>query len=219
MSIRFNPDLYANVLAGLNIDNRDQAVAQQELSTGRRVNQPSDDPAATAVDIGIHAQTSQIDQFTQTISNVSGLMQTADSVMSSVNTVLTQALTLGVQAGNSNLSPSERSTLGSQIQSIAGQVLGFANTVYQGNYIFAGTKSGQQAYVAYPTSATGVTYQGDTGVNKVEISQGQTIAVNQPGSQVFSGGFNDIFAALTNLAQAAQTGNGVSAAIDQLRSA
>jgi flagellar hook-associated protein 3 FlgL len=219
MSVRFNPDLYANILSGLNNNNRDQAVAQQELATGRRVGQPSDDPSATAVAIGIHWQGAEVDQFTRNISTLQGELQTADSTMSSVITALTQAVTLGVQAGSSSLSATDRTSLSSQIQSVAKQLLTLANTSYQGSYIFAGTNSGQPAYIADPLSPSGVTYQGNAATNNVEISQGQTITTNVPGSQIFSSGSNDVFAALTSLAQAAQTGNGVPAAVTQLKAA
>jgi flagellar hook-associated protein 3 FlgL len=217
--VRFNPDLYANVLSGLNTNNRDQAIAQQELSTGRRVNQPSDDPSATAIAIGIHWQGAQDDQFTRNISSVRGMLQTADSTMSSVVTALTQAVTLGVQAGSSALSASDRATLSTQIQGVSTQLIALANTSYQGSYIFAGTNSGQPAYVANPLSPTGVTYQGNAATNQVEISKGQSVSVNLPGSQIFNNPSTDVFAALTNLAQAAQTGNGVPAAVTQLKAA
>jgi flagellar hook-associated protein 3 FlgL len=219
MSVRFNPNLYDNILSGLNVNNRDTSIAQQELSTGRRVNAPSDDPSATAAAIGIHGQSTQVDQFTQNISSVSGLLQTADSTMSSAVTVLNQAITLGVQAGDATLSTSDRAALSSQIQSVSTQMLQLANTSYQGSYIFAGNNSGQAAYVADPTSSTGVTYQGNSGVNKVEITQGQSVAVNVPGSQIFSSSTADVFAALSNLSQAALSGNGVPSALTALRSA
>lgn len=219
MTIRFNPNPYDAILSGLNVNNRDTSIAQEELATGRRVNQPSDDPGATAVAIGIHAQTSQIDQFTTNISNVSGMLQTADSTMSSVNTALSQAITLGVQAGDTTLSAANRTTLATQIQGLSTQIMSLANTTYQGKYIFAGNNSGQPAYVTDPSSPSGVTYQGNTGVNQVEISQGQNVAVNVPGSQIFSSSSADVFAALNNLAQAAQSGTGVDTALTQLRTA
>jgi flagellar hook-associated protein 3 FlgL len=218
MSVRFNPNLYDTIIAGLNVNNRDTQIAQQELATGRRVNAPSDDPAATSVAIGVHGQSAQNDQFTQNISNVSGLLQTADSTMSSVITVLNQAISLGVQAGDGTLAATDRATLNSQIQSVTSQMLSLANTTYQGNYIFAGNNSGQPAYVTDPSSPTGVTYQGNSGVNQVEISQGKDIATNVPGSQIFTNPSADVFAALNNLAQAAQSGTGVQAAVTQLRS-
>jgi flagellar hook-associated protein 3 FlgL len=219
MSVRFNPNLYDNILSGLNNNNRDTAIAQEELSTGRRVNEPSDDPGATAVAIGIHGQSSQVDQFTSNVSSVSGLLQTADSTMNSVVTALTQAVTLGVQSGDGTLSASGRTALANQIQGISAQVLSLANTTYQGSYIFAGNNSAQPAYVADPASASGVTYQGNTGVNEVAISPGENISTNIPGSQIFSNASSDVFAALNNLAQAAQSGTGVQNAVTQLSSA
>jgi flagellar hook-associated protein 3 FlgL len=219
MTIRFNPDLYAGVLAGLNTNNRDQAIALQELSTGRRVSAPSDDPGATATVIGIHSRSAQLDQFSQSLSTVQGMLQTGDAALGSVITSLTQAISLGVQAGDGILSPADRANVAAQIQSVATQVLGLANTSYQGTYIFAGTKSGAPAYVANPLSPTGVTYQGNASTNHVEVTPGQTEAVNVPGSQIFSSGAADVFAALTNLAQAALTGTAVPAAVAQLRTA
>ena len=168
--------------------------------------------------IGIHGQSSQNDQFTQNISNVTGLLQTADSTMSSVITVLNQAISLGVQAGDGTLAPTDRTTLSNQIQAATQQLLSLANTTYQGNYIFAGNNSSRQAYVQDPNSPSGVTYQGNSGLNKVEISLGTDITTNVPGSQIFTNSSNDVFAALNNLAQAAQSGNGIQAAVTQLSS-
>jgi len=147
------------------------------------------------------------------------VLQTADSTMSSLVTVLTQAITLGVQAGSGSLSSTDRATLSTQIQSVSAQVLSLANTSYQGAYIFAGNNSGQPAYVANALSASGVTYQGNTATNQVEVSQGQSVTTNVPGSQIFTSASTDVFAALTNLAQAAQSGNGVDAAVAQLHTA
>jgi len=137
MTIRFNPDLYGNILAGLNANNRDQAIALQELSTSRRVNAPSDDPGATAAAIGIHSRSAQLDQFSQSISTVQGLLQTGDSALGSVVTSLTQAINLGVQAGNGTLSASDRANVAAQIQNVSAQVLALANSTYQGTYVFA----------------------------------------------------------------------------------
>jgi flagellar hook-associated protein 3 FlgL len=219
MTIRFNPDLYSTVLAGLNSNNRDQQQVLLELSSGKRVNVPSDDPAANATAMNIQAQQDQTDQFTQNISSVQGQLQMADSTMNSVTTFLTQAITLGTQAGNSTLSPSNRTDISSQIQAVATQIMALANTTYQGAYIFAGTASNAPPYTANPASPNGVTYNGNTATNQVEISQGQKINLNLPGSQIFTNGGAEVFAALTTLAQAAQSGTGVSAALGQLRTA
>src|SRR6267142_3037334 len=219
MTIRFNPDLYSTVLAGLNINNRDQQQVLLELSSGKRVNVPSDDPAANATAMNIQLQQDQTDQFTQNISSVQGQLQMADSTLSSTITFLTQAITLGTQAGNSTLSPSNRADISGQIQAVATQIMALANTSYQGAYIFAGTASNAPPYVTNPASPNGVTYNGNTATNQVEIAQGEKIDINLPGPQIFTNGGADVFGALINLAQAAQSVTGVGAAIAQLRSA
>jgi flagellar hook-associated protein 3 FlgL len=219
MTIRFNPDLYAGVVDGLNTNNAQQSQALQELSTGRRVSQPSDDPQATAAVINIHWQTAQVDQYAQSINNIQGFLQTADSTLSSVVTSLNQAISLGVQAGDGTLTGVNRANIASQIQSVTQQVLTLANTSYQGTYIFAGTASGQPPYVANAASPNGVTYQGNGNSNNAEVGPGQTVVTNVPGSKLFSDPSADLFGALTNLAQAAQTNTGVSAAVTQLKAA
>src|SRR5258708_28420783 len=118
MTIRFNPDLYSTVLAGLNINNRDQQQVLLELSSGKRVNVPSDDPAANATAMNIQLQQDQTDQFTQNISSVQGQLPMADSTMRSVITFLTHPRTLGTQSGNSTLSPSNLSDISSQLQAM-----------------------------------------------------------------------------------------------------
>jgi len=213
MTIRFNPDLYSGVVSGLNLNDQQQQKALQELGTGRRVNAPSDDPAATAAVINIHYQNAQNDLFTQNITTLQGKLQTADSVLNSVTTALTQAITLGVQAGDGTLSAANRATLATQIQNLTQQVLTSANTSYQGNYIFSGTNSGTPAY-----SGT-MTYQGSASTNKVEIESGQSITVGLPGSQIFSNPAGDVFGSLANLSAAVQSGNGISTAVTQLKSA
>jgi flagellar hook-associated protein 3 FlgL len=219
MTVRFNPDLYAGLVSGLNTNNAQQSQALQELSTGRRVNQPSDDPQATAAVINIHWQTAQVDQYAQSINNIQGFVQTADSTLSSVVTSLNQAISLGVQAGDGTLSSTNRADLATQIQSVAQQVLSLANTSYQGTYIFAGTASGQPPYAANAASPSGVTYQGNGNAKTAEIGPGQTVTTNIPGSKLFTDPTSDVFAALTNLATAAQNNSGVDTAVTQLRAA
>src|SRR5271156_2962005 len=71
------------------------ALALQQVTTGLRVNQPSDDPAAAA-DMTISlASSADVDQYTANISSLTAQMQTADSSFSSIVTSLNSAVTLG----------------------------------------------------------------------------------------------------------------------------
>ncbi len=106
-----------------------------------------------------------------------------------------------------------------QLQGIQSQLVSLANTTYEGNYIFAGTATNAPPYVVDNTSPSGVDYVGNTDVNHVSIGNGYKLAVNQPGSQLFSASGNDVFLALNNLIQAVQTNTGIGTAVNAVNAA
>jgi flagellar hook-associated protein 3 FlgL len=197
------------------------------MTTGKRVNVASDDPSAAAREVAISSASSDDDQFLRSIASISAELQTADSALNSGVTALQRAISLGVEGANGTMSQQDRAVLADEVQSISQQMLGVANLSYNGKYVFAGTADSQPPYV---TAAGGIVYQGNDSVNQVEIEAGQTIAVNQPGSRLFSAAGADIFQALSDLASTLQSNssttddianatNEVRAAYDQLNSA
>ncbi len=221
------PDTSLTLLNALNVADQAEQTALTQLTSGRRVNVASDDPSAAAMQVGLAAQSDGCDQFLRSISSVSSELQTADSALSSGVTALQQAITLGVEGANGTMSQQDLAALADEVQSISQQMLGIANLSYNGKYIFAGTANSQPPYLSTPG---GITYQGNDGVNQVEVEAGQTIAVNQPGSQLFSAAGADVFQALSDLATALRSSsstasdignatNEVRAAYDQMNSA
>jgi flagellar hook-associated protein 3 FlgL len=140
------------------------------------------------------------DQYLRSISSVDSELQTADSSLNSAVTALQRAITLGVEGANGTLSQQDRNTLAQEVTGITQQVLSVANLSYNGHYVFAGTDNSQPPYVADGTGT--VAYQGNDNVNSVEIGVGHSVAVNQPGSQLFSAAGADVFQALNNLTTA-----------------
>jgi len=225
--MRVSPDTTQIVLNALSAADQAEQTALLQLSTGKSVNVDSDDPVAASLEVGIAAQSGDCDQFLRSISSISTELQTADSALNTAVTSLQQAISLGVEGANGNMSEQDRDTLANQIQDISQQMMGIANLNYNGAYVFAGTATSQPPYVA---TAGGVIYQGNDSVNQVEIEPGQSIAVNQPGSQLFGGSNSGLFQALSDLASALQNSNSttedignatneVSAALDQLNTA
>lgn len=219
MSIRVDPNLSSELIAGLNLNQQAVNVDLQELSTGKDVNSLGDNPAAAASLVGNDAQSAQVDQFESNISSVQGLLQVGDSTMSSVVNLMTQAISLGVEGANGTLSASDRQALASQMTGIMQQMVGLANTTYQGNYIFAGTESQTAPFTLDATAPDGVTYNGNTGVNSVQLAGGQSMAINVPGSQLFQNASGDVFGALNQMITALQSGTGMDAANSALENA
>jgi flagellar hook-associated protein 3 len=130
------------------------ATATQQLSTGLRVNQLSDDPAASANMVRSLAYSANVDQYTSNVSSVLPKMQTADSAISSVVTSLNSAVTLGTEGANGTESSANRLTIASQVQSLLSSVIAQANTSFQGVYVFGGSESTTPPFVAASTTYT-----------------------------------------------------------------
>jgi flagellar hook-associated protein 3 FlgL len=216
--MRINPNYTPEILNDLYQSQTQEQIAIQQLATSRRVNLPSDDPGAAAADVQNHALQSQNDQYLQNTNNLEGMFQTADSALSSVGTALNQAISLGTEGANGTVSPAQLQALAQQVQGIQSQVVGLANTSYEGSYLFAGTATQSAPFVLDPTQPSGVSYNGNTGTNSIEISQGETIQTSLPGSQVFQGTAGNVMSSLQQLVTALQSGNtaSIGAATTQL---
>ncbi len=157
--------------------------------------------------------------YLESISVVQGQLATADSTLSSINSALQQALSLGVEAANGTESTSDQAAIANQLQGIQTQILSLANTTYEGNYLFGGTVTNTAPFVLGGDDGSGVAYSGNTDVNEVSIGTGYNLAVNVPGSQLFLAPGNSVFLAVNNLIQAVQTNTGIGTAVNALSSA
>ncbi len=220
MTLRVNPNQTPDLLAALQTAQQQRDAALEQLATGRRVNKPSDDPAASAQVVVNHDLSSQVDSFQSSSSSLSGQQQTADSTLSSVVTALQRAITLGVQGGNSGtLSDTDRNDIATELRAVQTQLVSLANVAYQGRFIFSGTEQGTAPYVVDTTSPSGVRYVGNTGVNTVAIGNGYQLQVNLPGPQLFSSSQGNMFQSIQDLITAVTTNTGIDTAVSGVRKA
>ena len=203
--MRVNPNPMPDLLAALNQTKLQTQQATLEISSGRSVNEPSDNPTAAALLVENNDQATFNSGYLQSLTSVQGQLSTADSTLSSVVTALQRAISLGVEGANGTLSDNDRAAIATELQGIQSQLVSLANTSYQGRYVFAGTNTSTPPYVVDNNAPSGVTYAGNTGVNQVSIGNGYQLAVNQPGSQLFSASGNDVFLAISNLILALQS--------------
>jgi flagellar hook-associated protein 3 FlgL len=217
--MRVNPNPYPDLLDAVAQTQHEINTDEQEISSGLAVNVPSDDPAAAAELIQNAGQASQADQFERSIASVQGEIQNADSTLSSVITSLQQAVSLGVEAANGTVNSADRAAITTQVQGIQNQLLSLANLTYQGNYVFAGTDTQTQPYVLDANSPSGVTYQGNSGVNSITLGNQFSLQTNLPGSTLFSSGGSDMFQSIQDLITSLESGNGIEAAVTEVSSA
>lgn len=215
--MRITTNLTPDLLASLSRTRQITQDALLELSTGRRVNKPSDDPAASAILVQNHDQTIFTNRYVQSLGTIQGQFRTADSTLSSVISQLTRALSLGVQGANGTQSDADRAAVATELQGIQDQIVALGNASFQGTPLFAGTNTGSPPFVKDNTAPSGVRYDGNDGVNTVQIGDGYQIAGNKPGSQIFVAPGHDVFQAISGLILAMQSNSGFDTAIIAVR--
>jgi flagellar hook-associated protein 3 FlgL len=217
--MRVNPNPYPDLLNDVAQTQQQIATDEQEIASGQSVNLPSDNPAAAAELVENANQTSQVDQFERSLGSIQGEMQSADATLSSVTSALQQAISLGVEGATGTVNSADRAAIAVQVQGIQSQLLSLANLSYQGNYVFGGTNNQTVPYVLDSNSPSGVTYQGNTGVNSVTLGSQFSLQTNLPGSQLFSASGNDVFQSIQDLITSLQSGNGIGAAVTEIGTA
>ena len=130
------------------------AVALQQVTTGLRVNQPSDDPGAAATMTISLASSATVDQYTTNISSVTSQMQTADSSFSSIVTSLNTAVTLGTSGAGATVSTANKQAIATELEGVLSSVVAQGNASYQGVYLFAGSASSTLPLVPASTTYT-----------------------------------------------------------------
>ena len=194
------------------------ATALQQVSTGKRVNQLSDDPAASASMVRSLATSANLDTYISTGSTVLSGLQTADSALSSVITSLNSAVTMGTSGANGTLTSANRAGIALQVQSLLSSVVARANSSYQGAYVFAGSASTTPPFVqassSFTSSATSL-----TATTPLSAGSTTTISDAQTGQTfTFKAAAGDTVATLTQAVATAVSGgtlsSGTSASVD-----
>ena len=218
MSSRVNPHTLPDLLASIEQAQQNQQTAVQQMSTGRSVNNLCDNPAAAGLVLN-NALSSEAGQFLSNVTDAQGKLQSADSALSNATQVLTTAITVGAEGANGTMSASDRQALAQQVQGLQQQMLGLANTSYEGVHIFGGTQVTSTPFTADSSSPSGVQYQGNNGVTSVQVGQSQSVQTNVSGSQLFLNSSGNVFQALNDLANALNSGNGIAAANTEVQQA
>jgi len=187
--------------------------AQTQISSGKQINKPSDNPLGTAQSMDLQSSISQIDQMSTNAGIVNSQLAMTDSTLSSVSSALTTVQNLAMQAGNSTLSDEGRQGIAAQLDQVMTQLVNTGNTQYNGNYLFAGNKT-KTAPIASSGGATPTySYVGDSGSYSVNIGPGISVTGNITGDKIFNmnGSANpsdpDVFTMISTLKQQVLSGD------------
>lgn len=205
--------------------------AQQQISTGRRILTPADDPVGAAQALQVTQAQTLNAQYSTNAGSASDSLTLEESVLGNITSLLQDVRDIAVTAGNGALSSKERAMLATDLSGRYEQLLGLANTVDgNGQYLFSGYQGGVRPFTQ--AAAGTVNYNGDQGQRLIQVSASQQLAVSDSGSDVFqripnvAGGYQDVFKTVDNLVQLLQTApagaglsNGLGAALGNIDNA
>tara|TARA_B100000949_G_scaffold224851_1_gene228571 strand:- start:337 stop:1563 length:1227 start_codon:yes stop_codon:yes gene_type:complete len=155
----------------------------QQLSTGKKIQTPADDPIAAAR-IDLMRQRIELSERLQSNRQAAeGTIRFEESILSSTVNVLQRLRELQVQAGNDSMSEADREALAKETENLLEQLQGLANTKdNHGYYIFSGSKTSTQ-----PITRSGniFSYNGDDTRRFQDITSGLQVALNDTGLDLF----------------------------------
>ena len=167
------------------------AKSQTEISSGKRIQKPSDDPSGLRNSLALRTGIRKASQFTRNIDNNKIFIQSTDSALQSVSLGLTRAKELAVSELGGTATAQTRSFAAIEIGQIIEQTLEAANTKVKDQYIFGGT---QTRTAPFEVSASGAIYKGNTDIFSIEIAENTNVGLTIPGSTALG---TDLNAALT----------------------
>jgi flagellar hook-associated protein 3 FlgL len=181
---------------------------QEQLSTGRVINRPSDDPVGTTTAMRLRSSMAQAAQHQRNAEDGAGWLQMVDTTLTGSTEILRRAKELALQGINGANGPSAMAALGQEVSGLREALLSSANTTYLGRPIFGGVTAGRTAY-----DASG-TYVGTPGAGVMRtVATGDRVRVDQDAAAAFGPNTpgnpptGDVFADLAQLASDLSSGN------------
>ena len=158
---------------------------QEQLSTGLRVLNPSDDPVAATKIMALETELSTIEQYQKNINIGKNNLTLEESVLDGVNNLIQRIQELAIQAGNTaTLSTSEYQSIANEVDARIGELQNLLNNQNaNGDYIFGGYKTSEPPFTG--NAQTGFQYNGDEGQQFVKVANSTTVAMSDSGKDLF----------------------------------
>lgn len=206
MRVTFNA-IHREASAGLERSNARMLEYQRQVSTGRRISKPSDDPSGAAAAIVERGDRAAVEQYTRAADSATSRLQVMDVVLSDIIDKLTAAEKAAFGARGSTVTPLQREAAALELEGLREAILSDFNTTFRGTYLFGGAAGTEAPYVKN-ADGTISAYRGATATVDVEIGREQTVSIAYNGEAVARGAAtDDIFVVFDRVIAAVRSGD------------
>jgi flagellar hook-associated protein 3 FlgL len=211
MSVRVTQSmLNQNMIFNLNKNNKALEKFQEQMSSGKKISKPSDDPVTAVRGMFNRTVLSEIEQYKRNIDDGISWMTVTDEALNEVTTVLQRVRELAVQGLSATNDINGRYAIADEINQLKEQLGGIANSQIAGKYIFAGTDVKTPPYRVDSAVANSSEAFRNANLEKIELQVGHTnsVQINVFGKNVFNNdGNGGIFKVLEDIVADYNSGN------------
>ncbi len=183
-----NQSILHNYLNNLNKNLANLSRYQDQMSSGKEVRRPSDDPFAVTRSMSLYTSLNQNAQYLRNIEDSLGWVDMTDSALGHLGDIMHRLRELVVKGAIGSLADADRNAIKDEVIQLVGKLAQIANTNYDGRYIFGGQDTTKPPFEVdgYQLIYTGASGQ-DKEMLTREISQNVVMEINVPGSWLISG--------------------------------
>ncbi|AXM89151.1 flagellar hook-associated protein FlgL [Anoxybacillus ayderensis G10] len=208
-----------NMLRHLSTSYQRLGTIQEQLTTGKKITRPSDDPVVAMKGIAYRESLQRVKQYQRNIGEVHNWIDSADDALDKVGMALQRVQELVVQASTDTATPDDRKKIADEIDQLQKHIVDIANTKVGGKYIFHGTDTRNPLFVGYPDDPSFLAGTNNNKV-KIEVFDGIELEVNIDGVALFGDASTGIVGMLQNLKTAlnnpGSTGNTIGSYLTQV---
>ena len=177
--------IYSIVNVGMSNAQTEINKTQEQISSGKRVLSPADDPVASASILQINSELSRIGQYSKNIDLATNSLSLEETSLQSVVSLVQRMQELAVSSGNTAvLTNADYQALAAEVESRTQELFNIQNMRNaSGQYIFAGYQGGTQPFVN--DGGGNYSYKGDDGQLRLQASVSVSVAVSDSGKRVF----------------------------------
>jgi flagellar hook-associated protein 3 FlgL len=190
------------------------ARLQDQASSQRAINRPSDDPAGTVESMRVRAAQRSNDQYSRNIDDGNGWLTTIDSTLGRASDIMRRVRDLTVQGANDGaMSPTAKEAIAVELEGLKADLMVQANAKYAGRTVFAGNSN---AGVAFNPD---LTFNGTSGATvDRRIGSDTKVRVDADGADVFGTGPTSAFGVIDTIVSELRAGINVGARLNDLDS-
>jgi len=190
---------------------------QEQLSSGKKISRPSDDPVVATRGLLYRSALNENEQYQRNADEAQSWLEVTDNSLDEAGSILQRVRELVISSGNDALAKDSLSAMAKEIRQIKDHLGNIANQTIGSRYIFAGTDTSTAPYNATTQTFTNTNSQ----EFQLELSEGVLLPININPQEVFNykgptGTGNPIFQVLENIALDLEAGNDASGQLGEL---